>query len=104
MGVDQGTEGLPVRPGGGHVVDVDPGVGVQEEPTPLLQGLTSRQSHPPTSLPPLSHHLLAKKTDLNTLSTDKAWKPVVTNNQTIKIFSIEIRNILESCKFFLRSF
>ena len=46
VGVDQGTEGLPVRPGGGHVVDVDPGVGVEEETTPLLQGLTSRQSHP----------------------------------------------------------
>ena len=50
MGVDQGTEGLPVGPGGGHVDDVDPGVGVEEEPTPLLQSLTSRQSHPPASL------------------------------------------------------
>ena len=96
MGVDQGTEGLPVRPGGGHVVDVDPGVGVEEEPTPLLQGLTSRQSHPPTSrlssvfsLSPLSHHLLAIKTALNTLLLLTTSLSLETSgNQTIKIFSI----------------
>ena len=50
MGVDQSTESLAVGPGGGHVVDVDPRVGVEEEPAPLLQGLTSRQAHPPTSI------------------------------------------------------
>ena len=90
LGVDQGTEGLPVRPGGGHVVDVDPRVGVEPEPTPFLQGLTSRQSHPPTSLAPLSHHLLAIKTDLNTLSTHKARKPVVTKQSKYFQFKSEI--------------
>ena len=61
VGVDQGAERLPVRPGGGHVVDVDPGVGVEEETAPLLQGLTSRQSHPRT-------FLLARLSSLSSLS------------------------------------
>ena len=45
VAVDQSTESPPVSPGRGHVVDGDPGVGVEEEPAPLLQCLASCQSH-----------------------------------------------------------
>lgn len=46
VGVYEGTEGAAVRPGGGHVGDVDPGVGIEQQTAPLLQSLTPRQSHP----------------------------------------------------------
>ena len=91
MGVDQSTERLAVGPGGGHVVDVDPGVGVEEETAPLLQGLTSRQSHPRTSL-------LARLSSLSSLSPFAgcknspyylAWKPVPVETRQSKYFQFK---------------
>ena len=47
VGVDEGTEGLAVTPGAGHVGHGDPGGGVggQDQPAPLLQGLASWHPH-----------------------------------------------------------